>query len=178
MQLTAAQQTALREESHSSFQYLAVLGLQTTGNFAMDALLATVSGNPDRGATLVTYHTSYLSAMCGCAVKAGIGATSGIAYLLDGKAETVEAAIQNVAANITGMICDGAKEGCALKLTTSASVSVLSAMLAARGVRVPSDNGIVAERAEDTIRNIGSICKAMLLTDREVVRIMHGKRAG
>lgn len=123
----------------------------------------------------VTYHTGYLSAMCGCAVKAGIGAASGIAYLLDGKVETVESAIQNMAANITGLICDGAKEGCALKLTSAASAAILSAVLAEKGIRVPADNGIVAERVEDTIRNLGRVYQAMIGTDVEIVSIMRDK---
>ena len=120
----------------------------------------------------VTYHTRYLSALCGCAVKAGLGATAGIAYLLGGSADEVEMAIQNMAGNITGLICDGGKDGCSLKLTASASVAVQSALLAMKRVRVPCDNGIVAERAEDTIQNIGRICRAMIAADVEVVKIM------
>ena len=120
----------------------------------------------------VTYHTRYLSALCGCAVKAGLGAAAGIAYLLTESVDRVEMAMQNMAGNITGLICDGGKEGCSLKLTTSASVAVQSALLAMRGIRVPSDNGIVAEKAEDTIQNIGRVCQAMVTTDVEIIRIM------
>ncbi len=123
----------------------------------------------------VTYHTKYLSALCGCAIKAGLGATAGIAYLLTESANKVEMAMQNMAGNITGLICDGGKGGCSLKLTTSASVAIQSALLAMRGVRVPADNGIVAEKAEDTIRNIGRVCQAMNATDAEIVRIMADK---
>lgn len=125
--------------------------------------------------SFVTYHSSYLSAMCGCTVKAGIGATAGIAYLLSENAKIVDSAIKNMAGNITGIICDGAKEGCALKLTTAASVAILSAFLALQGIEVHSDNGIVAETAEETIRNIGRICKAMIETDVEIVQIMNEK---
>ena len=123
----------------------------------------------------VTYHTKYLSALCGCAIKAGLGATAGIAYLLTESANKVEMAMQNMAGNITGLICDGGKGGCSLKLTTSASVAIQSALLAMRGVRVPSDNGIVGEKAEDTIRNIGRVCQAMNATDIEIVHIMADK---
>jgi len=86
-------------------------------------------------------------------------------------------AMQNMAGNITGLICDGGKEGCSLKLSASASVAVQSALLAMRGIRVPSDNGIVAEKAEDTIQNIGRVCQAMVTTDAEIVRIMADKSA-
>lgn len=123
----------------------------------------------------VTYHTKYLSALCGCAVKAGIGAAAGVAYFLSGSSDKVEMAIQNMAGNITGLICDGAKEGCSLKLATAASAAIQSALLATKGIRVPSDNGIVAQKVEDTIRNLGRLCQAMITTDAEVVRIMKDK---
>ncbi len=122
-----------------------------------------------------TYHTKYLSALCGCAIKAGLGATAGIAYLLSESADKVEMAIQNMAGNITGLICDGGKGGCSLKLTTSASVAIQSALLAMRGVQIPSDNGIVAEKAEGTIRNIGKICQTLIATDTEITCIMADK---
>lgn len=120
----------------------------------------------------VTYHTEYLSAMCGCAIKAGMGAAAGIAYFMTVSAATVETALQNMAANIPGLICDGAKEGCALKLTTSASVAMQSALLAMKGIRVPPDNGIVGDTVEDTIRNIGKVCEAMIGTDTAITSIM------
>ena len=123
----------------------------------------------------VTYHTRYLSALCGCAVKAGLGATAGIAYLLTESADNVEMAIQNMAGSIPGLICDGGKEGCSLKLIASASIAIQSALLAIKGIQVPSDNGIVAEKVEDTIQNIGRICQAMIATDAEVTRIMLDK---
>jgi len=126
----------------------------------------------------VTYHTDYLTALCGCAIKAGIGATAGIAYLLSDsgcKIKNVESAIQNMAGDITGMICDGAKEGCSLKLATSASVAVRSALLAIRGIKISSDNGIIAESVEDTIKNIGRICEKMTKTDVEIVNTMIDK---
>ncbi|GAG27413.1 unnamed protein product [marine sediment metagenome] len=123
----------------------------------------------------MTYHTRYLSALCGCAVKAGLGATAGIAYLLTGSVDSVGMAIQNMAGTITGLICDGGKEGCSLKLAASASAAVQSALLATKGMRVPSDNGIVAEKVEETIHNIGRVCQAMVMTDVEIVRIMADK---
>ena len=155
-----------RRQAHLSPEESAQLGTLLTGLAISNAVTS-----------YVTYHTNYLSSMCGCAVKAGMGATAGIAYLLSEDCDTVEAAIQNMAGNITGLICDGAKEGCALKLTTAASVAVTSALLAARGVRIPSDNGIVAEKVEDTIQNVGSVCKMMARADREIVSIMRKKAA-
>jgi L-cysteine desulfidase len=123
----------------------------------------------------VTYHTKYLSALCGCAIKAGLGATAGIIYLLTESADKVEMAIQNIVGSATGLICDGGKEGCSLKLMAITSVAIQSALLAMKGIRVPSDNGIVAEKVEDTIQNIGRICQSMLATDVEVTHIMVDK---
>ena len=123
----------------------------------------------------ITYHTKYLSALCGCVIKAGLGATAGIAYLLSESDDKVEMAIQNMAGNITGLICDGGKGGCSLKLTTSASVAIQSALLAMRGVQIPSGNGIIAEKTEGTIRNIGKICQTLIATDTEITRIMADK---
>lgn len=123
----------------------------------------------------VTYRTGYLSALCGCATRAGLGATAGVAYLLTESADKVEWAIQNMATSITGIICDGGKEGCSLKLIAITSVALQSALLASKGVHVPSDNGIVAGKVEDTIENIGRLCQAMLTTDAEITRIMLDK---
>lgn len=123
----------------------------------------------------VTYYSGYLSALCGCAVKAGIGATSGITYYLGGDLEKIGDAINNMAANITGIICDGAKLGCAKKLATSAGVAVESALLAMKGVKVPPTNGIVAKNPEDTIKNIGRVSKGMIQTDKSIVEIMESK---
>ena len=80
--------------------------------------------------------------------------------------------MENVVANITGMICDGAKEGCALKLATASGVAVESALLAMKGVRTPTDNGILAQSIEQTLKNIGHISEAMIKTDQVVVQKM------
>lgn len=124
----------------------------------------------------VTYYSGYLSALCGCAIKAGIGATAGITYYLGGNAKTISAAINNIAANITGMICDGAKVGCALKMATAAGTAVESALFAIKGINVPSDNGIVAENLEETIKNIGRVSEGMISTDKSVVKILVDKQ--
>ena len=120
-------------------------------------------------------YSSHLSALCCCAVKAGIGATAGITYLLKGSLEEINNAINLVVANITGIICDGAKEGCALKLGTAAAVATESALMALEGIRVPIDNGIIYERAEDTIKALGKISETMVQTDNEIIKLMQQK---
>jgi len=123
----------------------------------------------------VSNHSGYLSAICGCAIKAGIGAAAGLAYLLGGDTKHINNAINIMAANITGMICDGAKEGCALKLSTAAGTATESALMAISGMEVPPSNGIINQKAEITIQNIGKIAKAMVPTDIEIVEIMQNK---
>jgi L-cysteine desulfidase len=116
-----------------------------------------------------------LSALCGCAIKAGIGATAAITYLLNGSIEQIHAAINLMAANNTGFICDGAKEGCALKLSTAAGTAIECALLALNGIRVPSDNGIIFDNAENTIKAIGQVSNCMTPADIEIIKVMNSK---
>ncbi|MCT7443372.1 L-serine ammonia-lyase, iron-sulfur-dependent, subunit alpha, partial [Escherichia coli] len=88
-----------------------------------------------------------------------IGATAGIAWLLGGKDKEIEGAILNMLANLTGMVCDGAKGSCAIKLSTSASEAVISAYLALNDIIVPNNTGIIGNTVEDTINNLGMLCK-------------------
>lgn len=88
-------------------------------------------------------------------------------------------AISIMAGNVTGVICDGAKPGCALKVGTAAGLAVRCAMLAMHGVRVSEDNGIVAATPEGTVRNLGLIANpGMVETDAQILQIMLGKRKG
>lgn len=95
-----------------------------------------------------------LSALCGCGMAAGAGASVAITWLMGGNAEQIEGVIQNVLGNISGMICDGAKVGCAMKLATSASVAIQSSMLAMNECIVQDKNGIVGKTCEQTIHNL------------------------
>ena len=113
-----------------------------------------------------------LSALCGCVV-ASTGSACGIMYLEGGGLEEVSAAIQNMAGNITGMVCDGAKVGCAMKVASGVSCAVQSAVLALRGTCIPSTDGIIEDDVEKTIRNVGKIGSAgMKTTDRMILDIM------
>lgn len=126
------------------------------------------------GVTLyVKQHIGKLSAICACAVAAAIGAGCGVAYLLGGGREEVEATFKNIAANLTGMICDGAKVGCSFKLATAANCAVVSAMLSIHGVRVTSTDGIVADTVEATVANLGQVSNpGMVETDRVILDVM------
>lgn len=107
----------------------------------------------------VKFYTGKLSAMCGCAIAAGMGASAGISWLLGGNDVQISGACQNMLSNLTGMICDGAKESCALKLSTSAGEAVIAAYLANEGIIVRSNTGIISSSIEDTIKNVGILCR-------------------
>lgn len=116
-----------------------------------------------------------LSALCGCVV-ASTGSGCGITYLMGGDYRQVTFCVKNMIANLTGMICDGAKPSCALKLTSGVSTAVLSAMLAMENETVSSVEGIVDDDVDATIHNLTSIGKdAMNETDRKVLDIMTHK---
>ena len=113
-----------------------------------------------------------LSALCGCVV-ASTGSACGIVYLEGGGYDQVCAAIQNMAGNITGMVCDGAKVGCAMKVASGVSCAVQSAVLALRGTCIPSTDGIIDTDVEKTIRNLGKIgSQGMKTTDSMILDIM------
>ena len=113
-----------------------------------------------------------LSALCGCVV-ASTGSACGIVYLEGGGLDQVCFAIQNMAGNITGMVCDGAKVGCAMKVASGVSCAVQSAVLALRGTCIPSTDGIIDDDVEKTIRNLGAIgSTGMKSTDRMILDIM------
>lgn len=117
-----------------------------------------------------------LSALCGCVVAA-TGSSCGITYLMGGNYEQMTFAVKNMIANLTGMICDGAKPSCALKLTTGVSTAVLSAMLAMQGNCVTSVEGIIDDDVDQSIRNLVSIgAGAMNETDHCVLDIMTHKK--
>lgn len=113
-----------------------------------------------------------LSALCGCVI-ASTGSACGIVLLSKGNFEQVCNAVKNMVGNITGMVCDGAKVGCALKVASGVSSAVQSAVLALEGHCVTSNDGIVEDDVEKTIRNLGNIgSKGMQLTDEMILNIM------
>ena len=128
-------------------------------------------------AIYIKLNLGTLSALCGCVVAA-TGSSCGITYLMGGNYEQITYAVKNMIANITGMICDGAKPSCALKLSSGVSTAVLSAMLAMQGNCVSSVEGIIDDDVDQSIRNLVSIgADAMNETDHLVLDIMTHKSA-
>ena len=117
-----------------------------------------------------------LSALCGCVV-ASIGSSCGITYLMGGDYNRICHAVKNMIANLTGMICDGAKPSCSLKICSGVSTALLSALLSMEGKHVTAAEGIIDEDVDRSIRNLTSIGKdAMCATDDMVLRIMTSKQ--
>jgi L-cysteine desulfidase len=123
----------------------------------------------------LTCYLGYLSALCGVAIKAGTGAACGLTYLMGGQSPEIERAVKIMAATLTGMICDGAKIGCALKVSSAADMALRAATLAMRKAEVPDDNGIVAATADETIRNLAQLNRSMGGLDEKIIEIMLSK---
>ena len=116
-----------------------------------------------------------LSALCGCVVAAS-GSSCGITYLMGGGYEEVAMAVKNMIANLTGMICDGAKPSCALKLASGVSTAVLSAMMAMENRCVSKLEGIIDEDVDRSIRNLTTIGRdGMDATDGLILNMMTSK---
>ena len=113
-----------------------------------------------------------LSALCGCVI-ASTGASCGLVYLRGGDYEQICAAIKNMIGNITGMVCDGAKVGCAMKVASGVSSALQSAVLAREGICISEYDGIIEKDIEKTIQNLGRIGSiGMQHTDNMILDIM------
>ena len=113
-----------------------------------------------------------LSALCGCVI-ASTGSSCGLVYLRGGDYEQICAAIKNMIGNITGMVCDGAKVGCAMKVASGVSSALQSAVLAREGICISEHDGIIEKDIEKTIQNLGRIGSlGMQNTDNMILDIM------
>lgn len=182
--------TAAASDARMSGVQIPVMSSNGSGNNGITALLpiaAYKALNPDIPAkklavacalshlinAIIKNEIGRLSPLCGCGVAAGTGAAAALAYLMGGGIKEIDASIQNMLANTTGMICDGAKVGCALKLATSSAAAVQSAMIANKGITVPAGNGLVGENADISIKNLGVFSKKALdNADNIILNIM------
>lgn len=126
---------------------------------------------------LITIHIKRgigrLSALCGCGIAAAVGASCGITYLLGGGPAQIRFCIQNMIANITGMVCDGAKSGCAVKVATAVSAAVQCAVLATNNIHAQALDGIIEADVEKSIANLGIVGReGMALADQVILNMM------
>jgi len=118
-------------------------------------------------------YTGTLSAMCGCGVAAGTGASAGVVYLLGGNKEQILGALYNMVGSISGVICDGAKEGCAYKLALASGAAVQSALWSLKGAIINNADGIIDPDFRQLFKNLGYICDpGMVSTDKAILKIM------
>ena len=171
---------------------VAVMSNSGSGNQGIAATLPVLSYAKEIGATKETLvralvlsnltviyikqHLGRLSALCGCVV-ASTGSSCGITYLMGGGYEQITFATKNMIANITGMICDGAKPSCSLKISSGISTALLSALMAIENKSISGQEGIVDEDVDQTIRNMSKVGNTgMMETDKVVLRIMTNKK--
>lgn len=122
---------------------------------------------------IIKSRTGILTPHCGCSVAAGTGAAAGMVYLMGGKEKEIQRAVHLMLADLTGMLCDGAKYGCSLKLATSAGVALETSYMAMMGAEVPGDNGIVGVNLQKTMDNLETLTKrGMAGVDRSVLDIL------
>lgn len=187
--LKAKMLTAAASDARMAGENLAAMSCASSGNVGITAslpLLAVAQGYAQEGEALlralalsflltiyVKSHIGRLSAMCACAIAASLGVTAGTVLILGGNLAQIDLAIKNVAGSIGGIICDGAKLGCALKLSTAAGVAIEAAHLAIRDVSIPARDGLVGDSADETIAVLGQVAtQGMIETDKTVCKLI------
>lgn len=125
----------------------------------------------------VNEHIGKLAATCTCSMAAATAASAAIAWLLGGDDEKIGFAIRNMVGTVTGMICDGGKVGCALKVSMAATAALTNAIIASEGVGLRVSDGICAMSPEQCIENMGRVGNpGMLQADKEILGIMTGNK--
>lgn len=125
----------------------------------------------------INAHIGKLSPMCSCVMSSSTAASAAIAYLLGGSDEQIGWAIRNMSGTVTGMICDGGKVGCALKVSAGSTAALMCAITAVNNAALRVSDGICAQSAEDCIRNMARVgIEGMSETDGTIIRIMQEKQ--
>lgn len=127
-------------------------------------------------AIYIHHQLPRLSALC-AATTAAMGAAAGMAWLVDeGRYRTISMAISSMIGDVSGMICDGASNSCAMKVSTSASAAWKAVLMALDDTAVTGNEGIVAHNVEQSIANLCALaCHSMQQTDKQIIEIMARK---
>lgn len=169
----AAAYTAAAADARMSGCEQAVMSVAGSGNQGLTATLPVIAVARKSGKSeevmlralaisiLTTIHAKEyigrLSVLCGCGVASSIGVTAGVVYMLGGTLEQAEMGIRTMTADISGIVCDGAKPGCALKIATSVGAAMRAASFALSGIGASAHDGIVAGDVEETLKNLGEL---------------------
>lgn len=186
---TAMMLTSAASDARMSGLSVPVMSSNGSGNNGLTAILPIAAYNDlnptnevDLSKALAISHviTSYvkhyigrLSPLCGCSIAASTGSACAITWLMGGSYAQIQGTVKNILANQSGVICDGAKPGCAFKLGTAAAAGVQSSLLAIGGYYACKNNGIVTGTAEESIKNLKTLSeKGMYNVDRTIIDIM------
>lgn len=184
--------TAAASEARMSGYLLPVMSSAGSGNHGLVAIIpiAYVGRENEidketilRAVTLSHLVTIYvkvyigsLSPVCGCGVAAGVGCAAGLTYMLGGDSCKIKGSINNMIAGISGMLCDGAKLGCAYKLSISVDAAVDASKMALKNIFIPESNGILSDTPEKTIQNLAYVSNiGMKNTDEAILDVMINK---
>jgi L-cysteine desulfidase len=120
-----------------------------------------------------------ISAICGCAMAAGIGSATAVVYQQRGAdLERIGLAVGNVVGDLCGLICDGAKPGCAMKVVTAVDSALRSALMALRGYGLSTNDGLTGHSVEDSLKNLGRMTReGMGCVDPTMLHILQDKNA-
>lgn len=185
----AMMMTSAASDARMSGLAIPVMSSNGSGNHGITAIVPIIAYNEmfptsdDRLARAVAIShlvTAYvknsigrLSSLCGCSIAASTGSACGITWLMGGKEKEIQGVIKNILANQSGVICDGAKPGCALKLGTAAVSGVQAAIYAMDGYVIDQNSGIVTGTAEESINNLGQLSQqGMGQVDNAIINIM------
>jgi L-cysteine desulfidase len=185
----AAIKTAAAEDVRMAGENIPVMGITGSGSHGIAASIPVIAVaekvKGDRTVLLKSIALSFritqmvdtlnghLTAPCGCVIKAGIGAAAGVAYYLGGTIEQIEQAMNNFIVSTAGVICDGAKPTCSIKLANSAANACRSALLALEGLTLTDETGgIVRENLQQNIDNMVRISRSMQSIDPVIVDIL------
>ncbi len=185
----AAAMAAAAADARMSGSTLPVMTICGSGNQGITAILPIVAAVRAKGggeemlyrclalSCLITIHVKRyigkLSALCGCGMGSSIGVCCGLVYMWGGGLNQIKSAIRNMTADVSGIICDGAKAGCALKIGTVISSAFQCAMVAMKNYSAGDLDGIVSDDVESTIRNLGELGnRGMADTDKVILDMM------